>query len=574
MLNPQETRQYLKESDFESLFTQALGWDHHTQSLNITVDETAYHLTAIAEKRGMVVFECPATGTDGRIPDYATRRKIQKQVAKLVHENFIIYTDAEKTTDVYQWIKREQGNQPEACREHRYNRDEHSGESLIQKLKTIAFSLDEEEALTLFEVTERVGTAFYAERVTKKFYDRFKKEHDAFLKFLNGIPDEEMQKWYVSVMLNRLMFIYFIQKKSFLDNNENYLHTKLTESQAQGTNRYYKEFLCPLFFEGFAKPEGERDREVQRLLGKIPYLNGGIFQKHQLETLHGEDIDIPDKAFEQLFKFFEQYDWHLDDRPLRNDNEINPDVLGYIFEKYINQKQMGAYYTKEDITEYISKNTIIPFLFDKAKKACKIAFEGETSVWKLLQEDPDRYIYDAVKKGVELENLPPNIAAGIDDVSKRTDWNTPADPDYALPTEIWRETVARRQRYETVRSKLENGEITGINDLITYNLNIRQFAQDVIENCEGPELLRAFWKAITEVTILDPTCGSGAFLFAALNILEPLYEACLDRMQVFLDEIVTVSGTGGLGSEVSPLIRGAGGLGSEVSPLDKGGRRD
>ena len=72
---------------------------------------------------------------------------------------------------------------------------------------------------------------------------------------------------------------------------------------------------------------------------------------------------------------------------------------------------------------------------------------------------------------------------------------------------------------------------------LRYNLDIHQFAQDVIENCEGPELLRAFWKAITKVTILDPTCGSGAFLFAALNILEPLYEACLDRMQVFLDEL-------------------------------------
>lgn len=92
-INLRETRQYLKESDFENLFTQALGWDNYTQTLNIRVDETAYQLTAIAEKRGMVVFECLATGTDGRIPDYATRRKIQKQVAKLVHENFIIYTD-------------------------------------------------------------------------------------------------------------------------------------------------------------------------------------------------------------------------------------------------------------------------------------------------------------------------------------------------------------------------------------------------------------------------------------------------------------------------------------------------
>ena len=68
----------------------------------------------------------------------------------------------------------------------------------------------------------------------------------------------------------------------------------------------------------------------------------------------------------RLFAFFDHYHWHLDERPLRADNEINPDVLGYIFEKYINQKQMGAYYTKEDITEYIGKNTIIPFLFDQA----------------------------------------------------------------------------------------------------------------------------------------------------------------------------------------------------------------
>ncbi len=546
----EQTREYLKEFKFEDLFIEELGWDNPPETLNVTIDETEYVLTAIAHKRGMVVYECPQTTSQENIPVYATRRKIQKQVAKSTHENFIIYTNAEKTTQIWQWVKREQGK-PDACREHRYEIWQ-SGDSLIQKLQNIAFSFEEEEEISLFSVIERVGTAFYAERVTKKFYDRFKKEHDAFLEFLNGIPDEEMQKWYVSVMLNRLMFIYFIQKKGFLNSDINYLQTKLRETQQNGTDLYYKEFLCPLFFEGFAKPENERDRDISDQLGTIPYLNGGIFQKHQLETLHGENIEIPDTAFKKLFSFFEQYQWHLDDRQLRNDNEINPDVLGYIFEKYINQKQMGAYYTKEDITEYISKNTIIPFLFDAAKKSCKIAFEGDASVWKLLQEDPDRYIYDAVKKGVKLD-LPEDITAGIDDVSKRTEWNERAPEgvdEIALPTEIWREVVARRQRHEQIRSKLANGKIDNINDLITYNLNIRQFAQDVIENCEGPELLRAFWKAITEVTVLDPTCGSGAFLFAALNILEPLYEACLDRMQVFLDELITVS----------PLTRGAGGL--------------
>ena len=551
---------YLRESEFEDLFTQALGWENHSHTLTVNVEETEYILTAIAHKRGMVVYECPQPADQQSIPDYATRRKIQKEVAKSSHENFVIYTNADRSTQIWQWVKREQGR-PDACREHRYENWQ-SGESLIQKLKNLVFTLDEEEHGSIFigNVTGRVLAAFDVERVTRRFYDHFKKEHDAFLKFLTGIPDEEMQKWYVSVMLNRLMFIYFIQKKGFLNNDINYLRTKLTEMQSDGADRYYKEFLCPLFFEGFAKPEDDRSDGMEELLGKVPYLNGGIFQKHELETRHGEDIVIPDAAFEKLFDFFEQYQWHLDDRPLRDDNEINPDVLGYIFEKYINQKQMGAYYTKEDITEYISKNTIIPFLFDTAREECKIAFEGDASVWKLLQEDPDRYIYDAVKKGTNLD-LPAEIAVGIDDVSQRTEWNTPAPEDYALPTEIWREVVARRQRHDTVRSKLANGDIDNINDLITYNLNIRQFAQDVIENCEGPELLRAFWKAITKVTILDPTCGSGAFLFAALNILEPLYEACLDRMQVFLDEV---------GGQVSPSLRGD--IEGQVSPLDKGGR--
>ena len=104
-INLRETRQYLRESEFEDLFIDELGWDNHTDTLHVTVDETDYTLTAIAEKRGMVVFECPTPEVDGSLPDYATRRKIQKQVAKSSHENFIIYTNAEKTTQIWQWVK-------------------------------------------------------------------------------------------------------------------------------------------------------------------------------------------------------------------------------------------------------------------------------------------------------------------------------------------------------------------------------------------------------------------------------------------------------------------------------------
>jgi Eco57I restriction-modification methylase len=238
---------------------------------------------------------------------------------------------------------------------------------------------------------------------------------------------------------------------------------------------------------------------------------------------------------------------------LRDDNEINPDVLGYIFEKFINQKQMGAYYTKEDITEYISENTIIPFLFDRVKEKVSIAFDRYDGVWQLLQDNPDRYIYEAIKKGVidedgETIEVPEKIRVGIDDVSQRGNWNETADEDYGLPTEIWREYIARRERCLEIRQKMQNGEIFEINDLITYNLDIRQFAQDVVHNAEDSNTIKAFYQAIAGripersnekfeqgITILDPTCGSGALLFAALQILEPLLDKCLDRMEEFVE---------------------------------------
>ena len=531
-INVDNLRKQLHAFDFRKLFITELGWDKANIAITVPVDRQDYFLQAVAQKRGMVVFHYP-TPADQVFPDYATRRKIDAWVRRSFHEHLIIFTDPANKQQKWQWVRREPGK-PSAGREIGFGAGQ-SGEALLQRLKTLAFGLEEEEGLTILDVTSRVRAGFDLERVTKRFYDRFKNEHTAFLKFLKGIPDENMQRWYVSVMLNRLMFVYFIQWKGFLDGDQHYLRNRLEHTRQQlGEDRFYRDFLCPLFFAGFAKKE--RTPQTRALLGNVPYLNGGIFQRHQLEERFGKAIQIPDAAFTGLFDFFDGYNWHLDERPLRDDREINPDVLGFIFEKYINQKQMGAYYTKEDITGYISKYTIIPALLELTRKDCRIAFEGERAVWKYLSSDPDRYIYPAMLKGIDLP-LPENILVGINDVAQRGDWNRPADEAHALPTEIWREAVARRQRAEEVRARLAAGEVRDINDLITYNLDIQQFAQDMIEESDGPELVRSFWKALVDIKVLDPTCGSGAFLFAALNILEPLYEACLDRMQSFVDDL-------------------------------------
>ena len=552
-MNVARARQLLRDFDFRALFIEELGWDRHSAPLEVVVLGSSITLSALAEKRGLVAYHCPAP-TGQPLPDYAQRRKIEHQVAKATHEHLIVFTDPTNTTQIWQWVKREPGK-PAACREHTY-RASQPGDALLQKLEAIAFTLDEEETLSLTDVTRRARVGFDVDRVTKRFYDRFQKEHAAFLRFISGIGETADREWYASVMLNRLMFVYFIQRKGFLDGDRDYLRNRLARMHAEhGRDKFYsfyRYFLLRLFHEGLGGHE--RSTKLEALLGRIPYLNGGLFDIHELEQpdRYGTSIEIPDSAFERIFDYFDQYQWHLDERPLRADNEINPDVLGYIFEKYINQKQMGAYYTKEDVTEYIGKNTVLPFLFDAARAKCRIAFEnpGGPTVWDLLRNDPDRYVYAAVRHGMDT-SLPPDIAASmnppalhqpvsdgpVETLDLRKRWNRPAPGDAGLPTETWREVIGRRKRYEELRAKLIAGEVRDINDLVTLNLDIRQFAQDAIENCEGPELLRAFWHAIERVTILDPTCGSGAFLFAALNILEPLYEACLARMEAFVDDL-------------------------------------
>ncbi len=567
-VSTEELRPHLQAFDFPRLFVEGLGWDHYpAELLALPVDGHEYALKPVAEKAGFAVYEC-SPGPDGVIPGYPVRRRIETQVAKRAFEHLIIFVDAARTEQVWQWVKRQAGKPP-ACREHQFHTGQ-TGQPLLQRLDGFIVTLeDEARGIGITDVISLVGKSFDVEKVTKRFYERFRAELNAFGDFIDGITAQGDRDWYASLMLNRMMFVYFIQKQGFLDGDADYLLNRLRKVRDQSGDglfqQFYRIFLLRLFHEGLGQPVAERKPELAALLGKVPFLNGGLFDVHELER-DNPDIGIPDEAFERVFNFFDGYTWHLDDRPGKKDNEINPDVLGYIFEKYVNQKQMGAYYTKEDITGYISRNTVIPFLFDAAKKECPVAFGPDGGVWRLLRDDPDRYIYPAVGHGIgwnardaqnpirldqsvrhSRENgnpegripslaLPPDIAGGIDDVAQRGGWNAPAPDNYALPTETWREVVARRQRYAEVRSKLASGEVQAVNDLITLNLDVEKFAKDVISQSEGPELLRAFWHGMRDISVLDPTCGSGAFLFAALNILEPLYTACLEGMRGFLED--------------------------------------
>mgnify|MGYP003794580689 FL=1 len=540
-ISKKQFKQYIECFDFTGLFNQ-LGWTYLDEQTPVRLKEETYLFHSVAEKGGfrIMVFK-PAKHQD--LPVYATRLQLDRKIGKLFREHLIIFCDKNNTTQIWQLFVKQLGK-PSRLSETRWHKGQEP-ELLYQKTSNLFFTLDQEENITIADVVDVVNENFSknVEQVTKKFYENFRKEHKKFIEFIKGISVVTDREWYASLMLNRLMFCYFIQKKGFLDNNLSYLKEKLTYcQQKKGKDKFYvsfyKNFLLALFHQGLGSPD--QSEELKKEIGKIPYLNGGLFDVHEIEKLY-ENIDISDKAFETIFYFFDQYNWHLDTRITASGKDINPDVIGYIFEKYINDRaQMGAYYTKEDITDYISKNCVVPFLFDETERKYAKAFKPESEIWKILKESGDTYIYDSVKKGVELP-LPNEIETGIDTtkpnlLERRKEWNKSAPEEYALPTEIWREVVDRRKRYTEIKQKIEKGEITHINDFITYNLNIRQFTQDIIDNHSDPDFIRHFYEALTTITIIDPTCGSGAFLFAAMNILEPIYESCIQRMENFVEE--------------------------------------
>ncbi len=438
-LNIKNIRELIQNFEFKSLFIEELGWNHLSMK---PIQQAEFTQLPIAELGSIPVFAI--VSSLGRLPEAKLRATIQRQISATYHENLLIFLDkpSQPTQSVWRWVKREEGQ--EMAREHLYLRGQ-SGDLFISKLSGLFVDLsdlDESGNVSVLDVLRRLQKSLDVEPVTKKFYRDFEQQHLAFLELITGIANDRDRRWYASVLLNRLMFIWFLQIKHFLENgNDRYLQEKLEESTQRGQDRYFAEFLPVLFFQGFAKPAAERE-DPQRWLGEIPYLNGGLFLKHRIE-LENPQIVIPDKAFANLFSLFQKYTWSLDDSPGGDDNEINPDVLGYIFEKYINQKQFGAYYTRPEITEYLCTQTI----------------------------------------------------------------------------------------YQLILDKVNHPEVTGV-------LPARRFESvpELLIQLDAPLCRELLWKVLPELKLLDPACGSGAFLVAAMKVLINLYSAVIGKIK-FLQEV-------------------------------------
>src|SRR5437016_5120946 len=103
-ITPDALRPLLKAFDFGNLFTQRLGWERHQAApLTVTDGNETYTLNAIAHKRGLVAYVC-GPGPDGKVPAAAVRRRIDRAVGRTTVEHLIVFTDAARTRQVWQWV--------------------------------------------------------------------------------------------------------------------------------------------------------------------------------------------------------------------------------------------------------------------------------------------------------------------------------------------------------------------------------------------------------------------------------------------------------------------------------------
>ena len=246
-LNISASRKALQDFQFHNLFIEELGWSRPSSNKPIThtIEDVTFSCLQIAQLGGVVVLE--VTSSADIIPSGNLRKCLQKEIAKTYHENLLIFIDDKRTQSLWYWVKRESGKQ--FVREHYYFKGQ-PGDLFLTKISAIVIDigdLDENGDIHVTEVVNRLKNALDIERVIKRFYREYTEKRIAFTELITGIKDERDRRWYASIILNRLMFVYFLQGKGFLNKCDfRYLQNKLQECrEKQGKDKFFTTFLKP-----------------------------------------------------------------------------------------------------------------------------------------------------------------------------------------------------------------------------------------------------------------------------------------------------------------------------------------
>ncbi|MFB3896626.1 MAG: Eco57I restriction-modification methylase domain-containing protein [bacterium] len=226
--------------------------------------------------------------------------------------------------------------------------------------------------LSPLTIQEQHDKAFDVEAVTIQFFDSYKKVFRALETDLeNQTKNCVWAHDYALQFLNRLMFLYFIQRKRWLGNKpeflcefwENYQGTK------QPKDTFFDRWLKVLFFEAFNnKYHGGHKQfpdDLNKILTLAPYLNGGLFVENALDTRF--NFKITDAQFDEVFHFLEQYNFTIaEDSPLDQEVAVDPEMIGKVYESLVNvseeadeQGDAGIFYTQRTEIDLMCRLSLV-----------------------------------------------------------------------------------------------------------------------------------------------------------------------------------------------------------------------
>jgi len=221
--------------------------------------------------------------------------------------------------------------------------------------------------------------AFNVEKLSKAFFADYKQLYQQFCNHLISKPSYRVSFFgggenadkairdFTKKFLGRIVFLYFLQKKGWLgakdlrykDGDKNFIFNLFQKSGSSGI--FYSKWLQQLFFETLNKPRENDDFVMpDGETVKIPFLNGGLFEKEDNEKDELKCPDFPKELFEKLFQLFNQYNFTIyEDDPNDHTVAVDPEMLGHIFENLLeDNKDKGAYYTPKEIVHYMCQESL------------------------------------------------------------------------------------------------------------------------------------------------------------------------------------------------------------------------
>jgi len=237
------------------------------------------------------------------------------------------------------------------------------------------------QSTTSQEIIEEI---FSVEKVSKEFFEKYKKLYAKTLKELQPqialFGDERSLDLFTKKLLGRIVFLYFLQKKGWLASDNNWENgdkrflRNLFEGRYKGYKNFYTQLLQPLFFEALNEDRGKQNGNFKLFNCRIPYLNGGLFTRDELDK--NDRIIIENTIFEDIFEIFDQYNFTIiESNPNDSEVAIDPEMLGKIFEDLLeDRKDKGAFYTPREIVHYMCKHSIEEYLKTKPKDIEELSY--------------------------------------------------------------------------------------------------------------------------------------------------------------------------------------------------------